>query len=164
MVTPPSLSPISQNMNSCFVNRQHINQLSTFAGATVSEPSTIQQQSFLATVRRLSPLTKVRNKAQQERLVKSVLLLSNYGLFQFTRPMRGVTLTDDVADGTVIVSTHTPRAGRDIVIKLLLVSLIVSTHTPRTGRDCCYQDSFFHHGFSTINCEKKFIITYIVVD
>ena len=92
MVTPPSLSPISQNMNSCFVNRQHINPLSTFAGATVSEPSTIQQQSFLATVRRLSPLTKVRNKAQQERLVKSVLLLSNYGLFQPTRPVQGVTL------------------------------------------------------------------------
>ena len=79
-------------MNSCFVNRQHINPLSTFAGATVSEPSTIQQQSFLATVRRLSPLTKVRNKAQQERLVKSVLLLSNYGLFQPTRPVQGVTL------------------------------------------------------------------------
>ena len=79
-------------MNSCFVNRQHINPLSTFAGVTVSEPSTIQQQSFLATVRRLSPLTKVRNKAQQERLVKSVLLLSNYGLFQPTRPVQGVTL------------------------------------------------------------------------
>lgn len=142
MVTPPSLSPISQNMNSCFVNRQHINQLSTFAGATVSEPSTIQQQSFLATVRRLSPLTKVRNKAQQERLVKSVLLLSNYGLFQPTRPVRGVTFL--CAD---------------------LVCLgVVSTHTPRTGRDSCYQNSFFHHGFSTINCEKKFIITYIVVD
>ena len=108
-------------MNSCFVNRQHINPLSTFAGATVSEPSTIQQQSFLATVRRLSPLTKVRNKAQQERLVKSVLLLSNYGLFQPTRPVQGVTLlnfhfsfaklflhTRPVRDVTVITEEHVP--------------------------------------------------------
>lgn len=118
MVTPPSLSPISQNMNSCFVNRQHINPLSTFAGATVSEPSTIQQQSFLATVRRLSPLTKVRNKAQQERLVKSVLLLSNYGLFQPTRPVQGVTLLNFHFSFAKLFQPTRPVRGVTLVIRI----------------------------------------------
>ena len=144
-------------MNSCFVNRQHINPLSTFAGATVSEPSTIQQQSFLATVRRLSPLTKVRNKAQQERLVKSVLLLSNYGLFQPTRPVQGVTLlnfhfsfaklfqpTRPVRDVTVNTEEDVPyrwfqptRPVRGVTASSIIFSHhnIVSTHTPRAGRD-----------------------------
>ena len=35
----------------------------------------------------------------------------------------------------VIVSTHTPRAGRDNVGRACLLRKDVSTHTPRAGRD-----------------------------
>ena len=134
MVTPPSLSPIPQNMNSCFVNRQHINPLSTFAGATVSEPSTIQQQSFLATVRRLSPLTKVRNKAQQERLVKSVLLLSNYGLFQPTRPVQGVTLLNfHFSFAKLFQPTRPVRGVTSLTAFLLIFPLVFQPTRPVRG-------------------------------
>ena len=49
--------------------------------------------------------------------------------------MRGVTVGDSFVTFQTLVSTHTPRAGRDIAVLAISFIELVSTHTPRAGRD-----------------------------
>ena len=61
-------------------------------------------------------------------------LSSSSSAFLLTRPMRGATirLTAD-SDGSFLISTHTPHAGRDIAPADKDSG--ISTHTPHAGRD-----------------------------
>ena len=45
--------------------------------------------------------------------------LHDYFTFQLTRPMRGVTRSGEEIAADVIISTHTPHAGRDTAKKVI---------------------------------------------
>ena len=60
--------------------------------------------------------------------------------FQPTRPVRGVTLILLLVLVRKLVSTHTPRAGRDFRYFDEPAISQVSTHTPRAGRDYDYEE------------------------
>ena len=55
--------------------------------------------------------------------------------FQLTRPLRGATGEKRTIVGTYEISTHTPLAGRDEIVKIINVDKKISTHTPLAGRD-----------------------------
>ena len=55
--------------------------------------------------------------------------------FLLTRPMRGATPPPRYFDKCMDISTHTPHAGRDLVISLSVSAKTISTHTPHAGRD-----------------------------
>ena len=56
-------------------------------------------------------------------------------LFQPTCPVRGTTDQLDVVHENDVISTHVPRAGHDIGIKVLNPFTGISTHVPRAGHD-----------------------------
>ena len=55
--------------------------------------------------------------------------------FQSTRPARGATWADPAGRGSVLVSIHAPRAGRDPRPRRSAALAAVSIHAPRAGRD-----------------------------
>ena len=56
--------------------------------------------------------------------------------FLLTRPSRGVTLLHTLYAQAMLISTHTPLAGRDIwSVDRIIEPQIISTHTPLAGRD-----------------------------
>ena len=56
--------------------------------------------------------------------------------FLLTRPMRGATTTTSDASLQLLISTHTPHAGRDSFDAAELIPFFyISTHTPHAGRD-----------------------------
>ena len=56
--------------------------------------------------------------------------------FQLTRPSRGATFTSFFSFFcSHVISTHTPLAGRDGVLKQQYGTFEISTHTPLAGRD-----------------------------
>ena len=56
--------------------------------------------------------------------------------FQLTRPMRGVTGAQGQGIRQEDISTHTPHAGRDLVVFCFASHAdVISTHTPHAGRD-----------------------------
>ena len=55
--------------------------------------------------------------------------------FLLTRPMRDVTIKAWPTIGHIVVSTHTPHAGRDTEDWEIQMKMEVSTHTPHAGRD-----------------------------
>ena len=60
-----------------------------------------------------------------------------YIAFQLTRPMRGATLISTLHIRDIMISTHTPHAGRndDIKYSLSFMDITISTHTPHAGRN-----------------------------
>ena len=58
--------------------------------------------------------------------------------FLLTRPLRDVTRYNDAIYKCQRISTHTPLAGRDRMLKKLEIILVISTHTPLAGRDTVY--------------------------
>ena len=62
------------------------------------------------------------------------ITFSNTG-FLLTRPSRGVTIPQNPEKSIDIISTHTPLAGRDLLVVGLCLDIIISTHTPLAGRD-----------------------------
>ena len=61
-------------------------------------------------------------------------------IFLLTRPMRGATESCQYVAKYVVISTHTPHAGRDALRLLLRHCLRISTHTPHAGRDGWIQE------------------------
>ena len=57
------------------------------------------------------------------------------GEFQLTRPMRGATMFRSQCVWIFNISTHTPHAGRNKLIKNIFFLHIISTHTPHAGRN-----------------------------
>ena len=55
--------------------------------------------------------------------------------FLLTRPSRDVTSAVYDASGQIVISTHTPLAGRDKVYWEMFEQDRISTHTPLAGRD-----------------------------
>ena len=55
--------------------------------------------------------------------------------FLLTRPSRGATeaLTNEAE--LQMISTHTPLAGRDFILRFKEAKMAISTHTPLAGRD-----------------------------
>ena len=58
--------------------------------------------------------------------------------FLLTRPLRDVTIALCPRDSIVPISTHTPLAGRDQVVRAVREFFCISTHTPLAGRDVVY--------------------------
>ena len=56
--------------------------------------------------------------------------------FLLTRLLRGVTYHWPLSDTEYLISTHTPLARRDTIVKLIIVPINISTHTPLARRDC----------------------------
>ena len=56
-------------------------------------------------------------------------------IFLLTRPVRGATEALNMAIKALEISTHTPRAGRDLEVENHMTEWQISTHTPRAGRD-----------------------------
>ena len=56
--------------------------------------------------------------------------------FLLTRPLRDVTNDRNYKEGDVLISTHTPLAGRDDNAQEYTGIRKISTHTPLAGRDC----------------------------
>ena len=56
--------------------------------------------------------------------------------FLLTRPLRDVTTPDSAGSWFWPISTHTPLAGRDDILREKLDYMKISTHTPLAGRDC----------------------------
>ena len=55
--------------------------------------------------------------------------------FLLTRPLRGATYLSENIEGLLVISTHTPLAGRDSVTTACAAAGAISTHTPLAGRD-----------------------------
>ena len=55
--------------------------------------------------------------------------------FLLTRPSRGVTILPHWKHGRLLISTHTPLAGRDYACGRFWRGSDISTHTPLAGRD-----------------------------
>ena len=55
--------------------------------------------------------------------------------FLLTRPLRDVTTSTPRCNSRVVISTHTPLAGRDVYPDLNSDKQHISTHTPLAGRD-----------------------------
>ena len=70
--------------------------------------------------------------------------------FQLTRPMRGVTYYLHPLFILVVISTHTPHAGRDLSTFSNIRGFDISTHTPHAGRDI----------FSHISRSREIISTH----
>ena len=64
-------------------------------------------------------------------------------LFQSTRPVRGATFVDEVRICALLVSIHSPRAGRDFAFWRRSSPWRVSIHAPRAGRDLWDASSVF---------------------
>ena len=58
-----------------------------------------------------------------------------FGWFQSTRPVRGATRSCSHPLYVPRVSSHAPRAGRDVLIYIVSSLNAVSIHAPRAGRD-----------------------------
>ena len=56
--------------------------------------------------------------------------------FLLTRPLRDVTARTILPDVILMISTHTPLAGRDPISQQAAADANISTHTPLAGRDC----------------------------
>ena len=68
--------------------------------------------------------------------------------FLLTRPSRDVTSPDETDYVTILISTHTPLAGRDGNESKPVQFEFISTHTPLAGRDVqCH----FRHNFRPIS-------------
>ena len=65
--------------------------------------------------------------------------------FLLTRPLRDVTTLKMNVQNTLIISTHTPLAGRDQADGHADQRLNISTHTPLAGRDLDHYPVFIHH-------------------
>ena len=55
--------------------------------------------------------------------------------FQLTRPARGATKCTFKMLVAAEISTHAPRAGRDVPFDIANYAFDISTHAPRAGRD-----------------------------
>ena len=55
--------------------------------------------------------------------------------FQSTRPVRGATVAASGRSFFAPISIHAPRAGRDLLHRVLQVGAGISIHAPRAGRD-----------------------------
>ena len=58
-----------------------------------------------------------------------------FGIFQSTRPVWGATALKATVDGSITISIHAPRVGRDDIEKITYVHIAISIHAPRVGRD-----------------------------
>ncbi len=73
------------------------------------------------------------------------------GIFQLTRPARGATSATSGGYRIALISTHTPREGRDAITIEVASDMYISTHTPREGRDLyrvqvgAFRDNFNSH-------------------
>ena len=56
-------------------------------------------------------------------------------VFQSTRPVRGGTFLDNLANCGIMISIHPPRAGRDNNNEEYIEEAWISIHPPRAGRD-----------------------------
>ena len=76
---------------------------------------------------------------QLTRLMRGVTISNHFffhlSLFQLTRLMRGVTLSFPLCPLVLLISTHTPHARRDVLPYFLFVEYEISTHTPHARRD-----------------------------
>ena len=62
--------------------------------------------------------------------------LSSYYLFQSTRPSRGETWAGFPWIEKLIISIHSPLAGRDpVVMQVPSIKQVISIHSPLAGRD-----------------------------
>ena len=66
--------------------------------------------------------------------------------FLLTRPSRGATFSVSPSISNLVISTHTPLAGRDLLSREIINGSMISTHTPLAGRDQFYRsaDTFSH--------------------
>ena len=64
-----------------------------------------------------------------------LLTLQALEKFLLTRPMRGATFTVMRSPYFRVISTHTPHAGRDLILTSCAQTNHISTHTPHAGRD-----------------------------
>ena len=64
------------------------------------------------------------------------LSFGRYSRFLLTRPLRDVTEVEPNQTEGLVISTHTPLAGRDTHIFIRIIyNVWISTHTPLAGRD-----------------------------
>ena len=65
----------------------------------------------------------------------SLFLWISWHQFLLTRPLRDVTDSPNTSHTQKPISTHTPLAGRDLIIHSGRRLFYISTHTPLAGRD-----------------------------
>ena len=122
------------------------------------------------------PLQETDNEFQLTRPMRGAtqtgVIQHRMQTFQLTRPMRGATARKSPSGCVLIISTHTPHAGRDggtagyrlgangfqltrpmrgatMPDLQSLVNIAISTHTPHAGRDFVFPFSRAFAGIST---------------